>query len=119
MSLIKRNLAANLVGNLWMPLLWAGVVPPYVKLIGVEAFGLIGLFVTLQILLSQFDLGLSMALNRELARLSVQEGTRLQMRELGPNAGVDLLGGGTGGRAGGGVLGGMDRAFLDPSPSHV
>jgi len=81
MSLIKRNLAANLVGNLWMPLLLVAVVPLYVELIGVEAFGLIGFFVTIQILLSQFDLGLSMTLNRELARLSVQERKTQEMRD--------------------------------------
>ena len=82
MSLIKRNLVANLVGNLWMPLLWVIVVPLYMELVGVEAFGLVGIFVTIQVLLSQFDMGLSMTLNRELARLSVQADKGQEMRDL-------------------------------------
>lgn len=55
--------------------MWAGAVslvliPVYVRFMGVEAYGLVGFFMTLQALLSLLDAGLSITLNREFARLS-------------------------------------------------
>ena len=44
-------------------------VPVYISYLGIEAYGLIGLFATLQAWLSLLDLGLSPTLNREMARL--------------------------------------------------
>lgn len=43
-------------------------VPLYLKLLGIERYGLIGFFLTLQSVLGILDLGLSLTLNRELAR---------------------------------------------------
>lgn len=45
-------------------------VPLYIKFLGMEAYGLIGFFATLQMVFSVLDLGLSTTLNRELARAS-------------------------------------------------
>jgi O-antigen/teichoic acid export membrane protein len=82
MSLVKRNLAANFAANMWMPFLWLLLTPAYVAAMGIEAFGVIGLFLALQAIMVQLDFGLSLTLNRELARLSVQEGRGRQMRDL-------------------------------------
>ncbi len=57
-------------------------VPLYIHFMGIEAYGLIGVFVTLQALFSLLDLGLSSTLNREMARLSVQENPGQEMRDL-------------------------------------
>ena len=46
------------------------MVPLYIKYLGTESYGLIGFFVTTQILLQILDLGLSSTLNREVARCS-------------------------------------------------
>ena len=46
-------------------------VPFYIRLMGAEAYGIVGVFVSIQAMFSVLDLGLSQALSRELARLSV------------------------------------------------
>lgn len=45
-------------------------VPFYIKYLGIEAYGLIGLFAVLQAWLGLLDLGMSPTLNREMARLT-------------------------------------------------
>lgn len=45
-------------------------IPLYVKYLGVEAYGLIGLFAVLQVWLNLLDVGLSPTLSREMARFS-------------------------------------------------
>jgi len=57
-------------------------IPLYIKFLGIEAYGLIGFFVTLQALFGLLDLGLSSTLNRELARYSAQPGQEQKMRDL-------------------------------------
>lgn len=57
-------------------------VPLYVRFLGIEAYGLIGIFSTLLALFGFLDLGLSATLNREMARLAVQEGKTREMRDL-------------------------------------
>jgi O-antigen/teichoic acid export membrane protein len=60
-------LASNGVAAL-MPLLF---VPIYIQVLGIEAYGLIGFFTSIQVMFALLDLGLGAAANRELARLSV------------------------------------------------
>ncbi|MBF0543680.1 MAG: oligosaccharide flippase family protein [Candidatus Riflebacteria bacterium] len=82
MNLLKINIAANFVGTLWQALIGLIFVPVYIKFVGVESWGLIGFFATLQVLLSLLDMGLSGTLNRELARLSAIPGKEKEMRDL-------------------------------------
>lgn len=49
----------NLIGNGWLGVLTLIVTPVQVRLLGVEAFGFIGLIAILQILLGSLDLGIS------------------------------------------------------------
>jgi O-antigen/teichoic acid export membrane protein len=65
---VTRNIAANFAGRLWTMLIGVVFVPVYLKLLGIERYGLIGFFLTLQGVLGILDLGLSLTLNRELAR---------------------------------------------------
>ncbi len=44
-------------------------VPLYIKFIGIEAYGLIGLFFVMQALFAVMDMGLSATASREIARL--------------------------------------------------
>jgi O-antigen/teichoic acid export membrane protein len=62
-------LAAQLLSNLWVGIVSILAVPIYVKYLGVEAYGLVGLFMTLQVSLNILDLGLSATITREMARL--------------------------------------------------
>ncbi|HEX6040596.1 oligosaccharide flippase family protein [Longimicrobium sp.] len=64
------NAAANYGGNAWTSLLGVVLVPVYVRYVGVEAYGLIGVFSVVQALASLLDLGLSTTLSRELAHRS-------------------------------------------------
>jgi O-antigen/teichoic acid export membrane protein len=95
-SLLKKNIAANFTGSLWMGLMALVFVPLYIKFLGIEAYGLIGVFGILQALFGLLDFGLSNTLNREMARLSVLPGKSQEMRNLlrtleAPYWGVGLL----------------------------
>lgn len=48
-------------------------VPLYIRFLGAESFGLVGIYVTVQAVLVLLDFGLSATASRELARLSRQE----------------------------------------------
>ncbi len=48
-------------------------VPFYIKLMGVESYGIVGVFTSLMGMLSILDLGLSTSMNREMARLSIDK----------------------------------------------
>ncbi len=78
----KLNVLANLFGQGWSGLVALIFVPFYVHFLGMESFGLIGFFATLQASLAPLDLGLSTAINRELARLSSPGGDSQKMRDL-------------------------------------
>jgi O-antigen/teichoic acid export membrane protein len=79
---ISRNIAANFAGTAWAGIMGPALVSVYVRFMGVEAYGLVGLLTTLQAAFALLDLGLSTATNRELARLSVQEGHGQEERDL-------------------------------------
>ena len=79
MATVGRNIIANFAGRAWVMLMGFAFVPIYLHLLGIEAYGLIGFFLTLQSVLGFMDLGLSLTLNRELARASSRpdEGPRM------------------------------------------
>jgi len=62
------NIVSNLLGRVWGALLSLLFLPVYLKFLGIEAYGLIGLHISLLGLMSVLDLGLSTTLNRELAK---------------------------------------------------
>jgi len=82
MSLLKQNISANLFGNGWQALMGLVFVPLYIKFMGVESFGLVGIFAMLQVMAGLLDMGLSGTLNREMARLSVLPGKEQEVRNL-------------------------------------
>src|SRR5215471_10329191 len=79
---LKVNLAANLIGSSWSMLAQLVCIPLYIKFMGVEAYGLIGFYLTLQAILQLLDLGLSPTMNREMARYSVQPEKADEARDL-------------------------------------
>ena len=68
MPVLRTNILANYVGQIWMALMGVVFIPLYIKLLGMEAFGLVGLMLSIQALSMLFDLGMGGVLNRELAR---------------------------------------------------
>jgi len=82
MSLLKKNIAANYAGNVWQAIMSLAFVPLYIKFMGIESYGLIGVFATIQGTFYILDMGLSPTLTREMARLSVLQGREQDMRNL-------------------------------------
>lgn len=79
---VRRNAVANLIGSAWAAVMGLAFVPLYIKFMGVEAYGLIGIFVSLQAIFAVLDMGLSQTLAREMARLSVLTTGRQQMADI-------------------------------------
>ncbi len=73
---------ANFLGTGWTTLMSFIFVPVYIGFMGVEAYGLVGLFIALLALSAVFELGIGMTLSRELARLSAAPGNEQRMRDV-------------------------------------
>src|SRR5262249_47553130 len=84
MSPVLRNIIANFVGKGGIAVLTLLFPPLYARWLGIEAYGLVGVYLTLTAVLSVLDLGLSTTLGREIARLSVAD------RDVGKQM-VDLV----------------------------
>lgn len=67
---LARNFLAGLANSVWSALIGLAVVPLYIKYLGIEAYGLIGFFVTMQAVLQLLDMGIAPTINREVARCS-------------------------------------------------
>lgn len=67
---VSRNLIAGLSNSAWSALVGLAAVPFYLKFLGVEAYGLIGFYITFQALLQLLDMGMTPTINREVARYS-------------------------------------------------
>lgn len=82
MSQLRRNTLANLVGGNWPSFLGVFLIPFYLKFLGIESYGLVGFFVILQSVTALLDMGISTTLNREMARVSVQQGKAQEQRDM-------------------------------------
>jgi O-antigen/teichoic acid export membrane protein len=80
--MLRNNIIANFFGRVWPSLLSILLVPVYLHYLGVESYGLIGFFVSLQALISFLDLGLSTTTNREVAIESKRKGQSEQTHNL-------------------------------------
>ena len=65
---VRRNIVANYVGQGITALLGLAFVPLYIRYLGMEAYGLVGLFALVQAWLVLLDLGMTPTLSREMAR---------------------------------------------------
>jgi O-antigen/teichoic acid export membrane protein len=82
LSLLKRNILANSISSFWAACMSLAFIPLYIHFMGIEAFGLIGIFITTQAMFALLDMGISTTLNREMARLSAFPGKGQEMRDL-------------------------------------
>lgn len=73
MASLSRNLIANFVGRSWTAVLGILLIPVYIKFMGIESYGLVGFYLTLNSVLNLLDLGIGSTMTRELARRSVDE----------------------------------------------
>lgn len=70
---LKKNVIANFAGSTWSALMGLAFVPFYIRLMGVESYGIVGVFTSMMGMLAVLDLGLSQAMSREMARLVSDE----------------------------------------------
>jgi O-antigen/teichoic acid export membrane protein len=68
MTAIGKSVGAGYIARGWSALLSLIAVPLYIRFLGVEAYGVVGAFVTLQAFLSLLDFGLGTAVAREISR---------------------------------------------------
>lgn len=79
---VRKNILANYIGQGWSALMGLAFVPIYIRYLGIEAYGLIGVFATLQACLTLLDAGLAPALSREMARYKGGAHTPQSIRDL-------------------------------------
>lgn len=79
---VRRHVIANYAASGWAAIVGLAAVPLYVHYLGIESWGLVGFYATLQAWLYVFDLGLSPSVNRELARHSAGAGAAGPLRDL-------------------------------------
>jgi len=79
---VKRNIIANYLGSGWSALMGLVFVPLYIHYLGMEAYGLIGVFAILQAWLSLLDMGMTPTLNREMARFTAGAHTAQSILDL-------------------------------------
>jgi O-antigen/teichoic acid export membrane protein len=79
---LRANIVANFGGSLVAAVMGLLFIPLYIRFMGIEPYGLVGFYLTMQSVLSFLDAGMATTLNREFARLSATAGSRVQMRRL-------------------------------------
>ena len=82
MARLKSNVIANICGqaaNAVLPLVF---IPIYISLMGIEAYGLVGLFVVIQAWLRILDMGITPTITRECGAYLGGKITDIQLRNL-------------------------------------
>jgi O-antigen/teichoic acid export membrane protein len=79
---LKKNVVANYLGQGWQALMGLAFVPLYIRYLGIEAYGLIGIFALLQGWLALLDMGMKPALGREMARFTAGAHNAQSIRDL-------------------------------------
>lgn len=80
--MLRRNLVANYLGQAWVALMGLAFIPLYIKYLGIEAYGMIGLFGLLTAWSSLLDIGMTPTLSREMARFTGGCHTAESIRDL-------------------------------------
>ena len=68
MATLRVNIIANYMGQAWLAIMGIIFMPMYMNLLGVEAFGLVGVMLSFQAIFQLFDFGIGGTVNRELSR---------------------------------------------------
>lgn len=80
--ILKRNLVANYLGQGWASIMTLAFIPLYIKYLGIESYGLIGLFTLLQVCLGLLDIGMTPTLSREMGRFTGGVHSAQSIRDL-------------------------------------
>ncbi|MEO7433197.1 MAG: oligosaccharide flippase family protein [Dokdonella sp.] len=82
MPKLRTNILSNYAGQIWMAVMAIAFLPQYVRILGLESFGLVGLMLALQSISQMFDFGIGGAVNRELSRRSHEPHVLQGMHDL-------------------------------------
>ena len=82
MGTVTRNILANYLGTAWTGLMGFAFIPLYVRFLGIEAYGVIGIFAVLQSVFMVLDMGMAPTLSREAARFQAGAHRAQGIREL-------------------------------------
>jgi O-antigen/teichoic acid export membrane protein len=79
---LKKNIIANYVSQFSMILIGLLMMPMYIKYMGTEAYGLVGLYMMLQAWMQLLDMGMTPTLIRETARFRGGNISRTELKQL-------------------------------------
>lgn len=82
LGITKLNIISNYVAQIINSVLGLIAIPIYINYLGTESFGLIGVFATIQGLLTILDLGITPTLSREMALYSTGSSSELHIKNL-------------------------------------
>lgn len=80
--MLIRNVIANYAGAVWVTFISMAFTPIYIRLLGLESYGLLGIFAVIGTIFGLFDLGMTSTLSREMARFSAGSLTGHGIRTL-------------------------------------
>lgn len=81
-SRVKKNIIANFIARTAGFVMTYFFTPLFLKLLGIESFGVIGFFSTLMGILLVTDIGLTASLTRETARLSALDDSEKELKDV-------------------------------------
>lgn len=79
---LKKNVIANYLGQGWTAVMSLAFVPQYIHYLGIEAYGVIGVYAVLQAWLSLLDMGMTPTLGREMGRFTGGAHSAQSIRDL-------------------------------------
>lgn len=79
---IQANVLANFLGQGWNALMGIAFIPLYVRYLGLESYGLLGVYALIQGWLALLDLGMASTLSREMALFKAGDRTPRQISDL-------------------------------------
>jgi O-antigen/teichoic acid export membrane protein len=79
---LKKNVLANYLGQAWTSIMGLVFVPVYIKYLGIDAYGLIGIFTMLYAWLTLLDMGMTPTLSREMSRYTAGAHSANSIRDL-------------------------------------
>lgn len=81
-AVLQRNLLSNYLGQAWIALMGIAFIPQYIRYLGIEAYGLVGLFSIISACLGLLEMGLTPTLSREMARFTAGSRSPQSLRDL-------------------------------------
>ncbi|MDO8714690.1 MAG: oligosaccharide flippase family protein [Polynucleobacter sp.] len=80
--MLKKNITANLLGQIWSAVMKFAFIPLYIDILGIQSYGLIGIFTLLQAWFIVLDFGLSPSISRQMSLFNSGGISNTSIRDL-------------------------------------